>query len=123
MLVVDDDADVRGMLAQVLELEGYEVVTAADGREALRRLAEKRPRLVLLDLMMPGMNGWQFRAEQLKVPAIAEVPVVVLSGDGSVEPRTLAMPGVGVLRKPIELQTLLDTVESYCQAPQAARGA
>src|SRR5262249_27660442 len=93
VLVVDDDADVRGMLAQVLELEGYDVVTAADGREALRRLEERRPFLVLLDLMMPGMNGWQFRAEQLKQPGIADVPVVVLSGDGSMEPNRLALPG------------------------------
>lgn len=117
--MVDDDAEVRGMLAQVLELEGYEVVTAADGREALRQLEARRPCLVLLDLMMPGMNGWQFRDEQLKVPALAAVPVVVLSGASNIEPRHLAMPGVGVLRKPVALQTLLDAVGAHVQAPSA----
>ncbi len=120
VLVVDDDVDVRGMLAQVLQLEGYDVVTAADGREALKRLEERTPALVLLDLMMPRMNGWQFRAEQLKVPALAQVPVVVLSGDGSLEARGLTMPGVRLLRKPIELQTLLDTVGSYCPSSATA---
>lgn len=115
VLVVDDDADIRAMLAQVLELEGYGVDTAADGAEALARLRRgPPPDVVLLDLMMPGMNGWQFREQQLADPAIAGVPIMILTGDGSVDSTSTSLGDVGFLRKPIDLDTLLAVVGDYC---------
>jgi CheY-like chemotaxis protein len=114
VLVVDDDADIRAMLAQILELEGYAVSTAADGADALAQLRAVRPALVLLDLMMPGMNGWEFRAAQAQDPAVAHIPVVILSGDGSADVKSSTTGVVGFLRKPIDLETLLSTVLQHC---------
>jgi CheY-like chemotaxis protein len=115
VFVIEDDADTREMLGQVLEIEGYDVVSAGDGQDALRRLrAEPTPSVILLDLMMPGMNGWQFRDEQRRDPTLAAIPVVVLSGDDGVERKASALGVSGYLRKPIDLGTLLDTLSRYC---------
>ena len=115
VFVIEDDADTREMLGQVLEIEGYEVTLAGDGQDALRRLrTEPPPRVILLDLMMPGMNGWQFRGEQQRDPALAVIPVVVLSGDDGVERKATALGVSGYLRKPIDLGTLLETISRYC---------
>jgi CheY-like chemotaxis protein len=112
-LVVDDDYDIRGMLTQVLELEGYHVVAASNGREALTKLrAGPRPFLILLDLMMPIMNGWEFRAEQDRDAALRGIPVVVLTGRGGTE-NVEAARAAGHLMKPVELKVLLATVAGY----------
>jgi CheY-like chemotaxis protein len=79
ILVVDDDADLRDAIAGVLEEADYRVVQAADGLEALAILAKEKADLILLDLMMPVMDGFRFRAEQRRQPGIAEIPVVLLS--------------------------------------------
>ena len=81
ILIVEDDFDIREALTQILEEEGYAVREAANGREALDVAARELPSLILLDLMMPVMNGWQFRAEQIKDPRLAPVPVLVISAD------------------------------------------
>src|SRR5690606_13804277 len=83
ILVVEDDQDIRESVVEILEDEGHRVSAAADGREALERLqrAQPRPDLILLDLMMPVMNGFQFREEQLKRPELAGIPVVVDTPD------------------------------------------
>ena len=116
VFVVEDDADIRDMIRQILELEGYRVLTASDGSEALDHIrhAGERPSVILLDLMMPGMNGWEFRAAQLKDPTLADIPVVVLSGDGTVAAKAGTMNAAGFLRKPVELATLLETVSRFC---------
>jgi CheY-like chemotaxis protein len=114
VLVVDDDADIRKMLAEILELEGYEAIPAANGREALGRLrAGVRPSLILLDLMMPGMNGWQFRSEQVKDPDLASIPVVVLTGDGQADRKATDVGAVSYLRKPLDVEALLGLIERY----------
>jgi len=83
ILVVDDDPDIRTALSELLESEGYEVMGAANGAAALAQLrAGARPCAILLDLMMPFMNGWEFRAEQLRDPALREIPVVLLTASG-----------------------------------------
>src|SRR5690242_12282079 len=81
VLVVDDDREIRSALAEVLEDSEYEVLQAANGLEALEHLGrcELPPFLILLDVMMPKMNGWEFRREQLTRPALAAIPVVVIS--------------------------------------------
>lgn len=114
MLVVDDDADIRKMLAEILELEGYEAILAANGREALGRLrAGVRPSLILLDLMMPGMNGWEFRSEQLQDPDLASIPVVILTGDGQADRKATDVGAVSYLCKPLDVEALLGLIERY----------
>jgi CheY-like chemotaxis protein len=107
VMVVDDERDIRRGIADALELEGYEVVEAADGREALQKLRRsERPAAIVLDLMMPGMNGWQFRDEQRRDPELAGIPVIVVSarpGDDGIE-------ADGYVKKPFALGTLFDAV-------------
>jgi CheY-like chemotaxis protein len=117
VLVVDDDPDICEALQTVLEVSGYRVAAAGNGREALRTLRSGvRPCLVLLDLMMPVMNGLEFRAEQSSDPAIAAVPVVVVSGDHGVAAKATAM-GLEGLSKPIDIDDLLQVVGRFCGPP------
>lgn len=114
ILVVEDDFDIRDTLAQILEAEGYDVSGAANGAEALDVLAhEVPPALILLDLMMPIMNGWQFRTEQLKNPEFAAIPVVVISADAGVGQKAQAIGAADSLKKPVPLETLLSVVSRY----------
>ena len=112
ILVVDDDADIRDALSSLLEELGYETLCAANGREALERLRRpdaKPPGLILLDLMMPVMDGFQFIREQRKDPDLAAIPVVVVTA-GSEN----AVQGVlEVLKKPVRAERLLDSVEQH----------
>src|SRR4051794_22433741 len=89
VLVVDDDADLRMLLSVTLQREGYSVTCCANGDDALRWLREagQLPVVILLDLMMPVMNGWEFRGAQMKDPALARVPVVVISATGAARER------------------------------------
>jgi two-component system chemotaxis response regulator CheY len=115
VFVVEDDADIRDMIRQILELEGYSVRTASDGHDALMQIRHgEPPRVILLDLMMPGMNGWEFRSAQLDDPSLASIPVIVLSGDGTVAAKAGTMNAAGFLRKPVDLSTLLETVGRFC---------
>jgi CheY-like chemotaxis protein len=113
ILIVEDDADVREDLADLLRHKGYEVTTAANGRDAhdgIQGLAG-RPDLILLDLMMPVMDGWQFRALQLQDPALATIPVVILSGAGDVRREAAALGAAGYVKKPFKLNVLLSAIE------------
>ena len=115
VLIVDDERDIREMLARVLELEGYDVRCAADGREALGQLRQgERPGVILLDLMMPIMNGWAFRAEQVRDPLLAAIPVVVLSGHDAVREAAALLGVSAFLQKPIDIDTLLTVVSRHC---------
>ena len=83
VLIVDDDSAVRTALKELFETEGYTVVLAANGRAALNRLMEGfRPSVVLLDLMMPVMDGWDFRTQQLREPALKDIPVFIITAAG-----------------------------------------
>ncbi|HJZ88111.1 MAG TPA: response regulator [Polyangia bacterium] len=117
VLVVDDDFDIRAMIAQILELEGFEVISAPSGQAALERLRDGAaiPRVILLDLMMPHMDGWEFRSRQLADPRLAAIPVVVLSGHPAVLEKALELGAAGALKKPVQLLTLLETVSRYCR--------
>jgi CheY-like chemotaxis protein len=113
ILIVEDDGDVRRMIETVLRMEGYDTMSAANGLEALERMRRKRPWTVLLDLMMPTMDGSQFRRRQLKEPTIADVPVVCMTGTADPE-RVTAELGVPCLKKPLDVDALLSEVEMRC---------
>src|SRR4051812_5222654 len=108
-MVVEDDGDIRESMQSVLETEGYHVSTASNGREALDRLkaARQAPALILLDLMMPIMDGWEFLKEREKEKTIQKIPVVVVSALSNGVVRN-DHSTVGFLRKPIELESLLN---------------
>jgi CheY-like chemotaxis protein len=116
VLVVDDDADIRETIGMLLARHGFPVATACDGADALAQLrAGPHPGLILLDLMMPRMNGEEFRRSQLQEPSLAAIPVVVLSGAGRSQDLLQRIDkGVEVLPKPIELSELMDTVRRFC---------
>lgn len=115
VLVVDDDAAIREALEAVLEDEGYQVRCAANGRDALRLLQDGagRPGLILLDLMMPVMSGWDFRVAQQRDPALAGIPVVILSADRDIGAKAAAIQVQAYLPKPVDIEVLIKTVERY----------
>jgi CheY-like chemotaxis protein len=116
VLIVDDDYGIRDALGQILADEGHQVASAANGREALDRLRQgDRPCVILLDLMMPVMNGWEFIDRQRHDEELAVVPVVVISADARVSDKATALGVSGFLEKPIDLDRLLDAVERFCR--------
>ncbi len=107
ILVVDDEEDIRSSVAELLSGVGYRVETASDGADALRRMRARRPDLVLLDLMMPGMDGLELLQRQAKEPALATVPVVVATASASHR----QLPAVSaILYKPFGVEALRETV-------------
>jgi CheY-like chemotaxis protein len=120
VLIVEDDPDVREMLATLLATEGFHVVGAEDGLEALhllrivRHRAPEVPCLILLDLTMPRLGGHEFRRVQLGDPTVASVPVAVMSGAVDIEERAQALGAVATVAKPIDHDLLLNVVRRYC---------
>lgn len=114
ILLVEDNDDVRDMMAVALQLEGHTVRTAANGRDALERLRfESRPCLILMDLMMPVMNGWELRKALAADTALADIPVVVVSAvTAEIAQRLSASDYVP---KPVDIDRLLDIVCEYCR--------
>jgi signal transduction histidine kinase len=116
-LIVEDDTEARETLVDVLENEGYRASACRHGREALERLRHgSHPDVILLDLMMPVMSGWEFRVEQRKDPTLAGIPIVALSADGS--PRAAAVDADAYLKKPINLDDLVTTLDRVIQQRQ-----
>lgn len=113
VLVVDDDSAVRRMILLLLRSDGYETEAAKDGAEALALMRQQRPCLVLLDISMPLMDGWAFRKHQLDDPALADVPVVCMTGVVHSEDVERIL-GIPCLRKPIEFPSLIRAVEKFC---------
>ena len=113
LLVVDDDPDFRDAISEILERDGYRVVRVENGREALEYLrGGGRPCVILLDMMMPVMNGWQFRREQQEDPSIQFIPVVMITA--SDERQVDLIPNNQVLTKPIRVNELLESVHRFC---------
>jgi CheY-like chemotaxis protein len=110
ILVVEDDPASREALVTLLESEGYDVAAAGDGEEALARLRAERPALVLLDLMLPVMDGFEFRTRQMQQPDLAAIPVIVLSGGGDLAGKSGPLHVDTCLRKPLAIDDLLDVV-------------
>jgi CheY-like chemotaxis protein len=121
ILVVDDDPDLAEVLDRVLEKSGYSVVWAKNGQEALRCMHDDQGLdVILLDLMMPVMNGWEFRAEQLKDPRLSQIPVVVFSGHGKLDQNAVSIGALANLRKPTALHELLSVLD-HIFSPTEAR--
>lgn len=114
VLVVEDDVATRQLLATCLQLEGYCVETAANGVEGLEHMRQRRPCLVLLDLMMPVMNGEQFRSAQLEDPTLAKVPVVCISAVYNAEERAERLHAVACIGKPFDVTQVVDVVREQC---------
>lgn len=115
VLVVDDDYDIREMMAAALELEGFRVTAVSNGAEALGLLkgAGRRPDLIILDLMMPIMNGYQFRAEQLRDSDLAAIPVLILTGFGNAPSVASQLGAAGGLNKPVSFAALSAAVHTF----------
>jgi CheY-like chemotaxis protein len=120
VMIVEDVRDERDAARLILELEGYRVVALPSGREALEYMRSgDPPRMILLDLMMHGINGWDFRTAQLADPRIADVPVVVCSGDGRLDEKAAALGVVDQLPKPIDQAALLELVALHYERDAA----
>jgi len=114
VLIVDDDQGIREALKELLEIEGYTVDTACSGHEGLDYLRRQKPKLILLDLMMPGMGGLEFRENQLAEGLLPDVPVVLMSADGQIQKRGEEARVTEYLRKPMDINEVLELVKRFC---------
>ena len=113
-LVVEDDTSIRELLAELLESEGYSVSSAVNGLEGLKYLqTQGNPDLILIDLMMPVMDGYSFRTEQLKNNSWASIPTVVMSAEANAKEKMKNFNITAFLSKPVELDTILKTVAQF----------
>ncbi len=116
VLVVDDDSGVRELLTRSLSFEGFDVMEAANGQDALTQLRTgRRPGVIVLDLRMPVMDGWAFRVAQRADPRIARIPVVILSGADA--HRFQEIEAVAALEKPVSLSQLADCLHRIVEHP------
>jgi two-component system chemotaxis response regulator CheY len=118
ILVVEDNEDIRDSVAELLRMEGFSVDTAVDGKDALEKLPMLTEPLVLLDMMMPVMNGWEFLEARKGDPRLADLPVVVVSAvpaGKALVPDTGLVHAEGLLEKPINIRNLLKVVQTYCE--------
>jgi CheY-like chemotaxis protein len=118
VLVVDDDPDILEAICDILEGEGYRVARARHGLEALLRVEAERPALILLDLMMPVMDGVAFSHELRLRPAVRDVPIVVISADGNRQ-RAASVGATGYLAKPFDIDSLLAHVSGIAGGASA----
>jgi CheY-like chemotaxis protein len=119
LLLVDDDPAMRRMTETLLTADGYRVIVAVHGRDAIQRLRERCPDLIVLDLDMPVMDGWQFRCAQRYLPEKnrAAVPVLLMTGEDDAPGHANALHAVGVITKPFDPDDLLDAVSAAIQRP------
>ena len=114
VMIVEDDPDTREMLGKFLELEGFLVETAGNGQQALERLdAGVKPSVIVLDLMMPVMDGWEFRRRQMKDDRYSTIPTIVVSAAG--RDRMAQVTADAYLAKPIDMDELLTRVGDFCK--------
>lgn len=114
ILVIEDDTSIRELLVELLESEGYSVASAVNGLEGLKYLEnEAPPDLILIDLMMPVMDGYSFRTEQLKHDSWSQIPTVVMSAEANAKEKMKSYNVTAFLSKPVELETILKTVAQY----------
>ena len=124
VVVIEDDELIRDSLIDVLQDNGYEAIGAGDGQEALDKLAAlpEKPCLIVLDLMMPGMDGREFRKQQLQDPALKDIPVIVISAFRDLDEIAKELAPVGHFKKPLKLQDFLQIVQTHCPGAQLLDG-
>lgn len=112
IFIIEDDQDIRESLQLALEMEGYEVLAAENGKEGIELLKKiQRPHLIILDLMMPIMDGWEFLSKRKLHQDLATIPVIVVSAAGD---KTTPIEASSFIKKPIDLEAFLNVVEQYC---------
>lgn len=116
VLVVDDDTDSRTLLELALRTSGYAVATAVNGLDALRAARLEPPRLILLDLAMPVMDGFTFRTEQLRDETLKSIPVICVSGRHDALPASRNMRAAGCIPKPFDLEVVISSVREIVNA-------
>ena len=116
VLIVEDDDDVREFMQLLVSTAGYETMTARDGQDALVKMRQRRPCLVLLDLQMPRMDGWEFRAQQMQDLSLSDIPVVCVTAffDPAQVTRQL---GLRCISKPADFPSIINAVETTCGGP------
>lgn len=109
ILIIEDEVSILDGLEELLELEDYSVMRASNGKQAFEVLnsAQKPPNLILLDLMMPVMDGLQFRKAQLNEEKYSKIPTILMSADGSIEKKKLDVSFSGIIKKPLDIDQLL----------------
>ncbi|MFN8601645.1 MAG: response regulator [Candidatus Binatia bacterium] len=119
ILLVDDNSDILEVIRVILEMEGYRVATASNGAEALARLRDGLdPKLIILDLTMPVMDGWEFRDRQLADPALRDIPTIIYSAVASVRRESVgALRVVGAFDKGADFSAMLRLVAEICRRP------
>ncbi|HMH17636.1 MAG TPA: response regulator [Burkholderiales bacterium] len=116
VLVIDDDIDIRRNLRRLLESEGYEVALCEHGQLALDYLnaATVLPNLMILDLMMPVMDGFEFRKRQQEIPRLAHIPLIIMTADGRIDEKMIRTSAQVSVRKPADIDTILHAVKQVC---------
>ena len=118
ILIVEDDSDIRTFLSALLELEGFKIRQAANGHEGLKDLESEPtlPSLIILDLMMPVMDGWKFRENQIAHPEASSIPVVLMTAEGHAPEKAAKMGAQGCIQKPVNIEHLLKTIHKFARA-------
>lgn len=116
ILLIEDDPDIRESIVDILEDEAFRVATAVDGEDGLEHLrAREKPDLILLDLLMPRMDARAFREEQMKVPAWAAIPTVIMSADLRAEEKARELSAAAGVSKPVEIDALIAVIRAALQ--------
>jgi CheY-like chemotaxis protein len=114
ILIVEDDADIQESVADILSLEGYQIFRANHGADALQQLkAGIKVQLILLDLMMPVMDGFQFRERVLKDDGLSTIPILIMSADGHVKEKLARIGAKAYLQKPVDMDDLIRSVKTH----------
>ena len=119
VLVIDDDPELRVSIASLLRSHGYRVIEAQHGKDGLDRLSEERPDVILLDLNMPVMDGWEFRTEQQRLvdERLAAVPVLLCTAELNGDKYKEDLNAAALLEKPLDLDRMLDAVKTAVRGP------
>lgn len=118
VLVVDDEVDIRNTVGQILTISGYDVVAVENGAQCLAQLAVQRPDLVVLDIMMPGMSGWDVAARMKGTPAYSSIPIIFLTAKGDEMSRGLGgLASQDYIVKPFDIATLKASVDRILCPP------